>query len=126
MGLAIDIRAPNGGWARRGNGDAFGRSTEEVAPMPDPVLMLTAMAIAFVVSAVLLGIIGWQGREVESSSFDAGWIVGMAVGFVLGCWALGIRPRWPPRDDQDRLLALSCPPSRWSSCWRPFPRFRAG
>ena len=77
--------------------------------MPDPVLMLTAMGIAFAVSAVLLGIIGWPRRQAWSTSFDAGWVVGVAVGFFLGCWALGSRPHWPPRDDQERLLALVFP-----------------
>ena len=94
---------------RRRDGDAFGRWTEEVALMPDPVLMLTAMAIAFVVSAVLLGVIGWQTRQVGSSAFDIGWILGVAAGFTLGCWVLGSRPHWPPRDDQERLLALILP-----------------
>ena len=77
--------------------------------MPDPVLMLTAMGIAFAVSAVLLGIIGWPRRQAWSTWFDAGWVVGVAVGFFLGCWALGNRPHWPPRDDQERLLALVFP-----------------
>ena len=90
--------------------------------MPDPVLMLTAMAIAFVVSAVLLGMIGWQTRQLASSAFDVGWILGMAAGFVLGCWALGSRPHWPPRDDQERLFALILPAIAVVELLAAFPR----
>jgi hypothetical protein len=35
--------------------------------------------------------------------------LGVAAGFVLGCLILGIRPQWPFRQDQDRLLGLVFP-----------------
>jgi hypothetical protein len=36
-------------------------------------------------------------------------VLGVAAGFFLGCWALGNRPHWPPRDDLDRLFILVLP-----------------
>ncbi len=90
--------------------------------MPDPVLMLTAMGIAFAVSAALLGIFGWRGRQAWPTSFDAGRVIGVAVGFVLGCWVLGNRAHWPPRDDQERLLALVFPAAVLVELLAVFPK----
>jgi hypothetical protein len=39
----------------------------------------------------------------------AGWLVGVVAGFLTGCWVLGLRPHWPPREDQDRFLVLLLP-----------------
>jgi hypothetical protein len=33
----------------------------------------------------------------------------VGLGFAIGCWGLGIRPHWPPREDQDRLLLFLFP-----------------
>jgi hypothetical protein len=90
--------------------------------MPDPVLMLTAMGIAFAVSAALMGIIGWTRRQAWPTGFDVGWVLGVAVGFVLGCWALGSRPHWPQRDDQERLLSLILPAVVVVELLAAFPR----
>jgi hypothetical protein len=38
-----------------------------------------------------------------------GWVVGLGAGYYLGCWLLEIRPRWPIREDLDRLLMLVIP-----------------
>ena len=77
--------------------------------MPDPLLILSAMGVAFAAAGILLVLIGWSRRRAVSALFDAGWTLGIGAGFFLGCWVLGIRPHWPPRDDQDRLLALVFP-----------------
>jgi hypothetical protein len=77
--------------------------------MPDPVLILTAIFVALAVSAALSALIGRCGRAVLTNSFDAGWVVGIGVGFFVGCWVLGIRPHWPPREDLDRLLVVVLP-----------------
>jgi hypothetical protein len=77
--------------------------------VPDPVLIVTAMTIALAVSAALVGTIGWPWRLRWSTLTDAGWTLGIAAGFFLGCLVLGIRSHWPPRDDQDRLLVLVLP-----------------
>jgi hypothetical protein len=77
--------------------------------MPDPVVILTGMGMAAAVAAAMLGLIGWPWRNGQSTWVDAGWAVSVTAGFVLGCWAIGIRPHWPPREDLDRLLALVIP-----------------
>jgi len=77
--------------------------------MPDLVLIVTAMGIAAAVSAVLLFFCGWPWRAARPSWFDAGWVLGLGAGFFAGCWVLGIRPHWPPREDLDRLLAVLLP-----------------
>ena len=77
--------------------------------MPDPVVMFTAMGTTFIVSALALWICGRPWRTARRSWSDAGWIVAIGVGFLLGCWILGNRPRWPFREDQDRLLGLVIP-----------------
>ena len=38
-----------------------------------------------------------------------GWTMGIGVGFFVGCWVLGIRPHWLPREDLDRLLIVVLP-----------------
>jgi hypothetical protein len=78
--------------------------------MPDPVLILTAMGVAGATSAVIFVICGWRWQHTAGPAWiDAGWILGVGSGLLLGCWALGIRPHWPPREGIDRLLALVLP-----------------
>jgi len=77
--------------------------------MPDPILIMQAVGMAAVASAVVLGLCGWPARAAGPSRVDAGWVLGLGAGFFLGCWVLGIRPHWPPREDLDRLLALVLP-----------------
>ncbi len=67
--------------------------------MPDPIVMAQAMGAALVVAALLLAA-RWP---------DSGWVVGLGAGYYLGCWMLEIRPRWPVREDLDRLLLLVVP-----------------
>ena len=50
----------------------------------------------------------------------------MGAGFFLGCWVLGIRPHWPPREDLDRLLALVLPAVMVVELLAAFPGRRAG
>jgi len=90
--------------------------------MPDPVLIVTAMGIAVAVSAVVLLICGWPWRVARPSWRDAGWVMGVGAGFLLSCWVLGIRPHWPPREDQDRLLALVLPAVVVVELLAAFPR----
>jgi hypothetical protein len=77
--------------------------------MPDPIVILTAMGVAFAVSALLVGAFGWPRTKAGFSWVDAGWVLGVAAGFFLGCWLLGNRPHWPLREDQDRLFVLVLP-----------------
>jgi hypothetical protein len=77
--------------------------------MPDPILMLSAMAVAGMASAVILWICGWPWRAARPTWVKTGWVLGVGVGSVLGCWLLGMWPHWPLRQDQDRLLGLVFP-----------------
>jgi hypothetical protein len=77
--------------------------------MPDPILIVTAMSVALGVSGALSAIIGWPWRRAQTTLYDAGWILGIGVGFCAGCWVLDIRPHWPPRQDLDRLLVVVLP-----------------
>jgi hypothetical protein len=90
--------------------------------MPDPVLIVTAMGVAAAAAAVVLLICGWPWRAARPPWFDAGWVLGVGAGLFLGCWALGIRPHWPPREDQDRLLALVLPGVLVVELLAAFPR----
>lgn len=67
--------------------------------MPDPIVMAQAVAVALVAAALVLA----------ARSPDARWVVGLGIGYYLGCWMLEIRPRWPVREDLDRLLVLVVP-----------------
>jgi hypothetical protein len=79
--------------------------------MPDPLVLSSAVAAAVVAAAVVSWLIG--GRALAKlpapGRSGAGWVAGIAIGVYLGCWILGVRPHWPLRDDQDRLLALALP-----------------
>jgi hypothetical protein len=72
--------------------------------VPDPVTVLEALAAAVLASALTWAGGRWAGR-------GAGWVWSLAVGlgFYLGLAILGIQPRWPIREDQDRLLGLVAP-----------------
>jgi hypothetical protein len=79
--------------------------------MPDPILFAQAMGLAFVAAAVLLGICSLLGRRgVNHATWTrVGWVLGVGAGFYGGCWLLEVRPRWPPLEDQDRLLVFVMP-----------------
>jgi hypothetical protein len=78
--------------------------------MPEPVLILTAMGIAVAASALIFVICGWRWRRAAGPPWlNAGWVLGVGFGLLLGCWALRIRPHWPPSEVIDRLLGLVLP-----------------
>ncbi len=90
--------------------------------MPDPMLIMIAMGVSVVVSAVSLAIIGLGYRPVRASLCDAGWTLGIGLGFFVGCWVLGIRPHWRPREDLDRLLVVVLPAVIVVELMGAFPR----
>jgi hypothetical protein len=78
--------------------------------MPDPIVMAKAMGLALLTAALVLGTLAWWGRRRGHSAWaDGGWVAGIGAGYYLGCWMLEIVPRWPIREDQDRLLGLVIP-----------------
>jgi hypothetical protein len=83
------------------------------APLADPVLILQQLLRAAGVAAggalVVLLVCGLPWRKPSAGRAAVGWALGVALGFYAGCHALGVRPRWPPREDQDRFLTLLFP-----------------
>ncbi|APW59530.1 hypothetical protein [Paludisphaera borealis] len=72
--------------------------------MTEPVTLLEALTAAAMVSALTWAIGRWAGR--------GGcwvWCLAVGLGFYLGLAILGVRPRWPIREDQDRFLGLVLP-----------------
>ena len=82
--------------------------------MPDPVLFLTAGAASAVVSAALMLLLGRPWSAPRSVRTEIGSVLGVGLGFYVGCWVLGITVGWPlpSRDraqDLDRLLLVVTP-----------------
>ena len=102
--------------------------------MPDPVLILQALAAAVVTFAMVF-LLGALGRKRHPAWTAIGSVLGVGLGFYAGCAWLGVRPHWPPREDQDRLLFVLFPAAvvveliataigRWS--WLPRLAIAAG
>jgi hypothetical protein len=77
--------------------------------MPDYVLILEAAGAAAAWVAALGALGAWLGRAARPAWASAGGVLGVGIGFLAGCWVLGVRPHWPPREDQDRLLLVLWP-----------------
>ena len=77
--------------------------------MPDPLQILEAMALAGGAAALVLLLFRWTWRSPHPARAAVGEVVGISAGFALGCWWLGARPHWPPREDLDRLLMIVLP-----------------
>ncbi len=78
-------------------------------PMPDPVLWFEAMGLAALVSFATLMAVVWPGRGRVQRPAALGPTTALALGIAAGCAILGIHPRWPLAEDQDRLLAIVLP-----------------
>jgi hypothetical protein len=70
--------------------------------MPDPVNLVVAPCISATVAALVLLLC-------ERRWTEFGWILGVTGAFYVACVILGLRPHWPPREDQDRLLLIVLP-----------------
>src|SRR5260370_27864610 len=77
--------------------------------MLDPVQVLVALGPAGLTAAAVLLLYGWPWRKPYAPGASAGVVVGVGVGVYVGARLLGVRPHWPPREDQDRLLFLLFP-----------------
>jgi hypothetical protein len=76
--------------------------------MPDAVSLIQATAVAAITVAAVALFARWllSSRPMWSS---ADCIIGVGLGCFIGCWRLGIQAKWPPEQDQDRLLLFLLP-----------------
>jgi hypothetical protein len=78
--------------------------------MPDPILLLKAMAAAAVLAAVVLLVVARPWRTPPPIALVAGgWAASVGLGFALGSLYLKPKLHWPPVEDQDRFLLLVMP-----------------
>ena len=77
--------------------------------MPDPMLILEVSAAAALTAAAVLLLFAWPWRKPRALRASVGSVLGVALGFCVAGWWFGLRPHWPPREDQDRLLLLLFP-----------------
>jgi hypothetical protein len=94
--------------------------------MPDAFELMTAMIWAAGTAAALLLAVAVFRRPAPTARIAIGWVLAVGLGFAAGAWALGRVPRWPPRQDIDRLLIFVLPitlvvelacASRWLPRW---------
>jgi hypothetical protein len=76
--------------------------------MPDPIRILGAIAAAAVTAAAVVSLLRWL-RWQSPTVAACGLIAGAGLGYAAGCAWLGVKPHWPPREDQDRLLLVLLP-----------------
>ena len=77
--------------------------------MPDPALILKAIAVSGGLAALILLACGWPWKSPRPKLAGAGSALGVGVGFFVGCLILGLTPHWPPREDVDRWLFCLLP-----------------
>ncbi|MFO0918476.1 MAG: hypothetical protein U0872_09200 [Planctomycetaceae bacterium] len=73
--------------------------------MPDPLLYLKAMGIAFFASALVLIAGGWRRPAVR----NAAGVVGVGAGLAIGYYVLKLWHPWPPTNALARLIWLVLP-----------------
>jgi hypothetical protein len=78
--------------------------------MPDPTLILEALAIAAVVAGLAVLAFGFPWRSPRPARAGVGWVIGLGGAFYLACHHMtGVWPHWPPRDGAERLLIIVLP-----------------
>ena len=77
--------------------------------MPDPLLIIGACVVAGALAGVLILIGSWPWRTPRPIRSRIAAVLGVGAGWFVGCWRLGLRPDWPPREDLDRLLVVLLP-----------------
>ncbi len=71
--------------------------------------MIGACVAAGAVAGVLILIGSWPWRTPRAIRSRIAGVLGVGAGWFVGCWRLGLRPDWPPREDLDRLLIALLP-----------------
>jgi hypothetical protein len=77
--------------------------------MPDPILILEALALAAASASTAVLLARWPWRNSPPKRTAVAALAGVLFGIYLGCWWLGLLPNWPPREDQDRFLLVLLP-----------------
>ncbi len=77
--------------------------------MPDPTIILLAQAAAAGFAVLVLLVLGWPWRSPDAKRATFAWALATGGAFLVGCWALGAWPKWPPTEDQGRLVYLLAP-----------------
>ncbi len=77
--------------------------------MPDPLVVLKAVAVAFAAAAAVLLLCGWPWRAPRAARVSAGAVLGTGAGFYAGCLLQQLSPHWPPKVGEDRLLLVLFP-----------------
>ncbi len=95
--------------------------------MPDALLVLGATAAAAVVAAVVMLAGVWPARTGRSGLAALVDVLAVGGGIGVGCWWLGLLPKLPPVEDQDRLLLVLLPAvgvaEIAAAAWRRWPWF---
>jgi hypothetical protein len=77
--------------------------------MFDPKLIVSAKAAAAVVAALVMLVGVWPARKGRSGLATLLEVLAIGGGMVIGCWWLHVESRFPPIEDQDRLLLVLLP-----------------
>jgi hypothetical protein len=75
--------------------------------MPDPRLYFQAIGSAALISMIIVLAIG--SRRASISWWNTACVLGISFGLASGCYALALRPVWPPASALDRLLVVVVP-----------------
>jgi hypothetical protein len=88
----------------------------------DPSVILRAMALAATLAAAVVLILGWPWRAPNPTRAAIGWALGIAAAVLVGSDALGLEPRWPPKQNQERFFVLVLPATVLAECLAAFPK----
>ena len=81
--------------------------------MPDQVtllqILLLSAGVAFVLAAEARIAFGWLWRTAPAAWRSFGGAVAVGAALFAGAWALGLKPKWPPTEDQHRYLLILLP-----------------
>jgi hypothetical protein len=92
--------------------------------MPDLLVFLEALGLSAATAALVLLLFGLAWRA--PAGLGHGWVLGVGLGLFVGCWLLEVRPRWPPREDQQRFLGLLLPAVVAVECLATWPKVSRG
>jgi hypothetical protein len=77
--------------------------------VPDPAYIALAASLAGITAAVVLALAGLPWQAPHPKRLAIGALLGVGLGFSVGCGVLKVKPDWPAVEDQDRFLGLILP-----------------